>query len=45
MGPILSLDSPNWNNRQFYQVTTDKNGQRKQLGSGLACPPFNIGPF
>src|SRR5271168_4737820 len=20
VGPILSLDSPNWNNRQFYQV-------------------------
>ena len=45
VGPILSLDSPNWNNRQFYQVTTDKNGQRKQLGSGLACPPCNIGPL
>jgi Domain of unknown function (DUF4331) len=45
VGPILSLDSPNWNNRQFYQVTADKNGQRKQLGSGLACPPCNIGPL
>jgi hypothetical protein len=45
VGPILSLDSPNWNNRQFYQVTVDKNGQCKQLGSGLACPPCNIGPL
>jgi Domain of unknown function (DUF4331) len=45
VGPILSLDSPNWNNRQFYQVTADKNGQRKQRGSGLACPPCNIGPL
>jgi hypothetical protein len=44
-GPILSLDSPNWNSRQFYQVTTDKNGQRKQLGAGLACPPCHIGPL
>jgi len=45
VGPILSLDSPNWNNRQFYQVVADKNGQSKQLGSGLACPPCNIGPL
>jgi hypothetical protein len=45
VGPILSLDSPNWNNRQFYQVTVEKNGQFKQLGSGLACPPCNIGPL
>jgi uncharacterized protein DUF4331 len=45
VGPILSLNSPNWNNRQFYQVTADKNGHRKQLGSGLACPPCNIGPL
>jgi hypothetical protein len=45
VGPILSLDSPNWNNRQFYQVATYKNGQYKQLASGLACPPCNIGPL
>jgi len=45
VGPILSLDSPNWNNRQFYQVTAYKYGQRKLLGSGLACPPCNIGPL
>jgi hypothetical protein len=44
-GPILSLDSPNWNNRQFYQVTVDKNGQSKRIGAGLACPPCNIGPL
>jgi hypothetical protein len=45
VGPILSLDSPNWNNRQFYQVTVDKNGQYKRIASGLACPPCNIGPL
>jgi hypothetical protein len=45
VGPILSLDSPNWNNRQFYQVATVKNGQYKQIASGLACPPCHIGPL
>ena len=45
VGPILSLDSPNWNNRQFYQVATVKNGQYKQIATGLACPPCNIGPL
>jgi hypothetical protein len=44
-GPILSLDSPNWNNRQFYQVATVKNGQYKQIASGLTCPPCHIGPL
>jgi Domain of unknown function (DUF4331) len=45
VGPILSLDSPNWNNRQFYQVAAVKNGQYKQIASGLACPPCHIGPL
>jgi hypothetical protein len=43
-GPIDSIDSPNWNRRQFYTVTRVKNGHRKVLGTGLACPPCNIGP-
>jgi hypothetical protein len=43
-GPIDSIDSPNWNRRQFYTVTRVKNGHRKVLASGLACPPCNIGP-
>ena len=43
-GPIGSIDSPNWNRRQFYSLTRVQNGQRKQLASGLACPPCNIGP-
>ena len=45
VGPILSLNSPNWNNRQFYSVATYKNGQYKQIGADLACPPCNIGPL
>lgn len=45
-GPILGLDSPNWNSRQFYSVTrVDGMGHRQVLASGLACPPDNIGPL
>jgi hypothetical protein len=43
-GPIASLDDPNWNKRQFYTLTRVKGNQRRVLGSGLACPPCNIGP-
>src|SRR5215470_17293078 len=44
-GPILSLDSPNWNSRQFCTVTRVTHGQARVLASGLACPPCNIGPL
>jgi Domain of unknown function (DUF4331) len=44
-GPIKSLDSPNWNSRQFYSVTRVGHHEVKVLGSGLACPPCNIGPL
>ena len=44
-GPIDSINSSNWNRRQFYTVTKrDRRGRREVLGSGLACPPCNIGP-
>lgn len=44
-GPITSLDSPNWNRRQFYSVTkVVEHGHSAVLGSELACPPCNIGP-
>lgn len=44
-GQITSIDSPNWNSRQFYTVTrVDKHGNEKKLASGLTCPPCNIGP-
>jgi hypothetical protein len=44
-GPILSLDSANWNSRQFYALTAITNGGPQVLGSNLACPPCNIGPL
>jgi hypothetical protein len=40
-GPIESLGSANWNRVQTYSVSV--NGS--SLGSGLACPPCNIGPL
>ena len=45
-GPILSLGSRNWNNRQFYSVTrVRRDGRSEVLAAGLACPPCNIGPL
>ncbi|MGH2885214.1 MAG: DUF4331 domain-containing protein, partial [Solirubrobacteraceae bacterium] len=44
-GPILSIDSANWNRKQFYSVTRISRGRSQVLGSGLACPPCNIGPL
>jgi hypothetical protein len=43
-GPITSLDSPNWNIRQTYSVNKVWHGKIIPLGSGLTCPPCNIGP-
>jgi hypothetical protein len=43
-GPIQSIDSPNWNRRQFYSVTRVQGGNSQVLASQLACPPCNIGP-
>jgi hypothetical protein len=44
-GPIQSLDSANWNRRQFYTLTRVTKSGRQQLGSGMTCPPCNIGPL
>ncbi len=44
-GPITSLTSSSWSRRQHYSVTRVAGGQREVLGSGLACPPCNIGPL
>ncbi|MFL6141925.1 MAG: DUF4331 domain-containing protein [Labedaea sp.] len=45
-GPIQSLDSPNWNRRQFYSVTkVDGRGRNNRLARQLPCPPCNIGPL
>ena len=45
LGPIKSLNSPNWNRRQFYSVTVVTAAGSRELASGLACPPCNIGPL
>lgn len=43
-GPITSLDSQNFNRRQFYTVSkVDKHGNEKVLAEKLACPPCNVG--
>ena len=44
-GPIESLGSPNWNRRQTYDVTAVSGFSARTIGSGLACPPCNIGPL
>jgi hypothetical protein len=44
-GPISSLTSSNWNRRQTYSVTRVDSRGVHQLGTGLACPPCNIGPL
>ncbi len=43
-GQILSIDSANWNRKQFYSVTRVVGEHRTLLGAGLASPPCNIGP-
>jgi hypothetical protein len=44
-GPILRLDSPNWNRRQTYSVARWTPDDYKVLGTDLPCPPCNIGPL
>jgi hypothetical protein len=44
-GPIGSLDSPNWNRRQSFEVAFIDGFNSRVLGTGLACPPCNIGPL
>ncbi|GAA3351988.1 DUF4331 domain-containing protein [Amorphoplanes nipponensis] len=45
-GPIESLDSENWNRRQFYSVTkVDSHGKHTVLAEKLPCPPCNVGPL
>jgi hypothetical protein len=50
-GPIDSLDSPNYNLRQYFTVTKIVNGVRGTTidrdvgGRRLLSPPNNIGPF
>jgi hypothetical protein len=45
VGPIESLGSTNWNRVQTYDVAVVSGGSWRGLGSGLPCPPCNIGPL
>jgi len=47
VGTIESIDSKNWNRRQFATVTRTlpKTGSSTVLGQNLACPPCNVGPL
>ena len=44
-GPIQSLTSPNWNRRPSYDVSVSSGFSSRAIGTGLACPPCNIGPL
>jgi Domain of unknown function (DUF4331) len=44
-GPISSLADPNWNRVQTYDVAVVSGGSYYVLGTGLPCPPCNIGPL
>ncbi len=43
IGPISSLDDPNWNRPQYYTLTRRKNGNTITLAENLPCPPVNVG--
>ena len=47
IGPITSLSSPNWNRVQTYslEMVDWHHGRATQLGTGLPCPPCNVGPL
>lgn len=46
-GPIDTINSPNWNVRQFYDVTRvdgpRRRGRGTTLATGLPTPPVNVG--
>ena len=42
-GPIATIDSANFNRRQFYTVTRVSRGDADVLGSHLQSPPVNVG--
>lgn len=44
-GPIGSLTDSNWKRRQTYSVTRLDGSGEHLLGTGLKCPPCNIGPL
>src|ERR1700689_4198058 len=44
-GPIETIDSANFNRRQFYDLTVVSGHSQHTIGTNLACPPCNIGPL
>src|SRR5580658_4939605 len=44
-GPIEAINSPNFNRRQFYDLTVVSGDSQRTVGVNLACPPCNIGPL
>jgi hypothetical protein len=44
-GPISSLSDTSWNRFQTYDVAVVSGGSYSVLGTGLPCPPCNIGPL
>jgi hypothetical protein len=44
-GAITSLTDPHWNRVQTYDVAVVSGGSQSTLGTGLPCPPCNIGPL
>ncbi len=43
--PITSLGDTSWNRFQTYDLTVVSGGSSTVLGTGLPCPPCNIGPL
>ncbi len=43
-GPVTSLDDPDLNVKQTYNVTRIKKGQTTTLASNVPVPPSNVGP-
>ncbi|MEP7189898.1 MAG: DUF4331 domain-containing protein, partial [Roseiflexaceae bacterium] len=41
---INSLDDPDWNMPQMYDVTRISDGSSKRIGDNLPTPPVNVGP-
>jgi len=44
-GPITSLGDTTWNRFQTYDLEVVSGGSATVLGTGLPCPPCNIGPL
>ncbi|MEO7908383.1 MAG: DUF4331 domain-containing protein [Roseiflexaceae bacterium] len=41
---INSLDDPDWNMPQMYDVTRISDGKSKRIGDNIPTPPVNVGP-